>query len=153
LLDDYTNQFQTLDRIVDFTKKKNEVIKNGRVDLEVNGDPIITIASQLGDYNLVKTLISLQADVNRIRKTKYANGNTALIEASRYGYYQIAKLLIDNHANLNIQNYMGYTALIAATLNRQDKIVDLLLKNGADINIKDMNGDTALLIGCAKGYC
>lgn len=152
LLYNYTNNFQKLANISEFTKKMAIVNVSGEVNQEIAGDPLITVSSELGDYNLVSALVKLGANVNSFRKSKYALGNTALIEAARYGYSKIVKLLIENGADINQTNYMGNTALMYASANRHLDCVKELLEQGANVEIADINNDTPLLIASAKGY-
>lgn len=152
LLDRYTNHLKSFESIIDFTKKKDLVTKTGQTNINLCNDPIITIAAQIGDFHLVNMLIKLGANVNQIRMSKYALGNTALIEASRYGHSKIVKLLLSKKAEVNIKNYMGLSALMYAVINRHYDCVELLLKHGADANAKDNNNDTPLLLAAAKGY-
>jgi len=147
-----TNYFQTLDSIVDFTKKIELIKSTGEANLEIAQDPILTISTKLGDYHLVYTLLNLGADINVFRKSKYAFGNTALIEASKYGFVKIVKLLIEYGADLDARNYMGNSALMVATLNRNIEVVRILIENGATVDLVDKNNDTPLLIASAKGY-
>ncbi len=148
----YTNNFQTLDNIIEFTKKMELIKATGDVNLEISNDPILVISTELGDYQLVLNLLDLGADINAFRKSRYAYGNTALIEAARYGYLDLVKLFIERGAHLDVTNFMGNTALMYAVINQQLEVAKLLLESGAEVDIPDKNNDTPLLIAAAKGY-
>ena len=49
----------------------------------------------------------------------------------------ILRILIDYHADVNIQNKLGYTALHLASENDNVSTVKILLESNAGVNIQD----------------
>jgi ankyrin repeat protein len=126
------------------------------VDLnQVNGyngvTPLIT-ATQRGNIGIVKTLVSMGADIN---KADY-NGVTPLITAilDYYKsfddkYYKIIEILLNARANIGTEDKTSNTPLIYASLKKDVGMVELLLKDANELNdicVKTKNGSTALSI-------
>ncbi|GAA0739864.1 MULTISPECIES: ankyrin repeat domain-containing protein [Flavobacteriaceae] len=71
-----------------------------------------------GDFETVKKLIELGADVNQ-----KSNGMTPLMYAAKFNRVEILKLLVENGADLKKKSDKGYTAEKYAELsNAQDAI-------------------------------
>lgn len=126
------------------------------VDLnQVNGyngvTPLIT-ATQTGNIGIVKTLVSMGADIN---KADY-NGVTPLIRAilDYYKslddkYYKIIEIFLNARANIGTEDKTSNTPLIYASLKKDVGMVELLLKDANELNdicVKTKNGYTALSI-------
>jgi hypothetical protein len=126
------------------------------VDLnQVNGyngvTPLIT-ATQTGNIGIVKTLVSMGADIN---KADY-NGVTPLTRAilDYYKslddkYYKIIEIFLKARANIGTEDKTSNTPLIYASLKKDVGMVELLLKYANELNdicVKTKNGYTALSI-------
>ncbi|KAK9693062.1 hypothetical protein K7432_014080 [Basidiobolus ranarum] len=104
------------------------------------GDFDLHIASKMGDYNQVVSLIKQGADVN----AKEHNGWTALHYSVKNGHRKICKYLISAKAQVDIKNYEGHAPLFVAIAWRNLDIVRLLLRAGADVNTRSDYGITPL---------
>ncbi len=111
-----------------------------------NRDTALIIASENGNLNVVRTLISYDADPS----LKGANGDNALIRAAQMGYFDVVEELLYRKSNINSINNSNRTALMEAAENGHLRVVKLLLKKGAKISIKDKFGQTALDLVNAK---
>lgn len=139
--------------------------------------PII-IASQYGNLEIVKLLISYHANL----ELKDEKEKTALIRASQNGHLDIIKELVNNGANIEAhqgsilttavcngqkkvieyflkkgvnvdsEDSYGCTSLIYASVCGHSEIASLLLKNNADVNAKTNDGITALILASENGY-
>ena len=98
-------------------------------------------ATEDGDLNRVKSLISKGADVNAKDGTLE---RTALIEASLNGHLEVVKYLVENGADVNAKNEYGVTVLMRASYYEHFEIVQYLVSKGANVNAKDKYGSTAL---------
>lgn len=76
-----------------------------------------------GDFELVKKLVDMGADVNEVSK----NGMTPLMYAARYNKVDILKLLIENGANVKVKNPKNsFTALRYAELSNATEAYNIL---------------------------
>ncbi|MEM9687586.1 MAG: ankyrin repeat domain-containing protein [Bacteroidota bacterium] len=76
-----------------------------------------------GDFETVKKLVDMGADVNEASK----NGITPLMYAARYNKVDILNLLIENGANLKAKNPKnGFTALRYAELSNATEAYNIL---------------------------
>ncbi len=76
-----------------------------------------------GDFEFVKKLVDMGADVNEMSK----NGMTPLMYAARYNKVDILKLLIENGANVKAKNPKnGFTALRYAELSNATEAYNIL---------------------------
>ncbi len=87
------------------------------------------LASSKGHTEIVKTLITNNADLNVITD----DSQTALMEATYFGYIDIIEILLMNNADVNIKFKDDRTALDIAIEKHgtKSKIVNLLIKYGA----------------------
>lgn len=127
----------------------------------------LTIASSLGNEEIVSILISKGANINAQTKHKwvsalgsfatYLNGRTALMMAAQSGYNRIVELLLENGALVNAWSsnpsdfYRGgwesvpdshETSLLLATQMGRSVTIKLLEKYGGkiDLNQKELWG-------------
>ena len=93
-----------------------------------HGHQALMVAAHQGHIDIVKLLISRNADIN----AKHSfSGNTALIGATHQGHIDMVKLLIDANADLNIKNNEEKTALQIALGQGNTEIANLLKSAGA----------------------
>lgn len=71
-----------------------------------NGNQALHLAAQNGHTEIVKILISNNANVNGQNK----GGQTALHMATTYGFREIAQMLVDAGADMNVCNHEGHPA-------------------------------------------
>ena len=116
------------------------LIENGANVNYTDGDswadtPLKT-ASRLGLDNVVRILLSRNADINAVDM----NGNTALHTAALNSQLSIVKLLLEKNPNLDIQNKVGNTALHLAVISGNIDIVGELVLKGANTRIRNNDG-------------
>ena len=124
------------------------LIENGANINNTNGDswadtPLMT-ASRLGLDNVVRILLSRNADINAVDM----NGNTALHTAALNSQLSVIKLLLEKNPNLDIQNKVGNTALHLAVISGNIDIVGELVLKGANTRIR--NNDRRYPIDIAR---
>jgi hypothetical protein len=108
------------------------------------------------DIEMVKTLLELGAEVNRVSSTRGMTPLMRLLYPVYNTTYEhrtpeeqkkilaLVKILLDHGADPNAKNRDGMTPLIEAIRNRVSvDIVKLLLQHGADPTIKDLGGRNA----------
>ncbi|MCP3689463.1 MAG: hypothetical protein GY784_13720 [Gammaproteobacteria bacterium] len=93
--------------------------------------PLLNIASQLGEKQVVMTLLSQKARVNEVDPA----GNTALHRAAEKGHTDIVELLVANGSKVNATNRLRQTPLFLAATAGRLKTLQLLLKEGAKTSI------------------
>ena len=116
------------------------LIENGANVNYTNGDswadtPLKT-ASRLGLDNVVRILLTRNADINAVD----INGNTALHTAALNSQLSVVKLLLEKNPNLDIQNKVGNTALHLAVISGNIDIVGELVLKGANTRIRNNDG-------------
>ena len=124
------------------------LIENGANINNTDGDslastPLMT-ASRLGLDNVVRILLSRNADINAVDM----NGNTALHTAALNSQLSVIKLLLEKNPNLDIQNKVGNTALHLAVISGNIDIVGELVLKGANARIR--NNDRRYPIDIAR---
>lgn len=116
------------------------LIENGANVNYTNGDswadtPLKT-ASRLGLDNVVRILLTRNADINAVDM----NGNTALHTAALNSQLSVVKLLLEKNPSLDIQNKVGNTALHLAVISGNIDIVGELVLKGANTRIRNNDG-------------
>lgn len=133
-------------------KQINEMISN-KVDINMclpdgNKTPL-HVAVEYGRTEVVKILLSHQADVNALTKRQFS----PLHVAATKGNIEIISLLIKNKATVDIPCDVGCTPLHQAAANGQKEAVKLLVKLGANKNIKeDKYNLTAAQLASMNGH-
>lgn len=116
------------------------LIENGANVNYTNGDSWadtpLQMASRLGLDNVVRILLTRNADINAVDM----NGNTALHTAALNSQLSIVKLLLEKNPNLDIQNKVGNTALHLAVISGNIDIVGELVLKGANTRIRNNDG-------------
>lgn len=88
-------------------------IKNNYINVQdKHGNTALIIAAKHGNMDMVKLLLSANANIN----STCCHGNTALVYALSEGYIDIVNMFIMASANVDIQNYVGHTALSIASI-------------------------------------
>lgn len=121
-------------------KGDTEIVEILRKTLEMALISELVDASYMGDFEVVKILVNMGADVNAVNEY----GSTALILASKDTGLEVMEILLLNGAVIDHQDRQGRTALMMAAKNGWKEAVTLLLSHDADIHIKDNNNKTAL---------
>jgi len=118
-------------------KKLEKLIKKGvspNLKDEI-GVPVLQLAAQSGNENLVKFLISKGANINCLNEV----GQTPLSWAARFGHKNIVQYLIDSGADTNLTDKTyQLTPLIGAAIGGHDDVGKLLIDNHAEIDHKDV---------------
>ncbi|MBC8033240.1 MAG: ankyrin repeat domain-containing protein [Chitinophagaceae bacterium] len=106
-------------------------------------------ATELGNYDVVKTLLAAGADPN----LKNGKGITPLSSTTAPGRdnVKIAELLLQYKADIHVVDADGRTPLISACFNNSYDVASLLLKAGADVNRKDGVKRTAIMGAIKSG--
>ena len=106
------------------------------------GIPVLQLASQIGNKQMVEFLVDNGADINCINRV----GQTPLTWASRFKHLDIVKYLLNKGADVNKtdQKYQ-LTSLIGAAVGGDISIGELLINNRAHINHKDVVNNAAAL--------
>lgn len=125
-------------------KKTEKLLKKGlsantKDQLET---PILQLAAQQGNYELVKLLIKYDANVNEMNRV----GQTPLAWAARFEHVAIVELLLKSGADPNVTgNTYQLTPLIGTAVNGNVAIGSLLIQNGATIDTKDVVNNASAL--------
>lgn len=93
-----------------------------------SGETLLTMASQSGNYDLVRRLISQGATVNQANQ----NGSMPLHVAIRSCSEDVVNFLLDNGADMNARDRSGLTPLHLACITRNKEILKKLLKCGSN---------------------
>ena len=94
--------------------------------------PVLMIAANRANIEVVKALLERGADVNAIMPAgSNAQGYTALIYAAIHQRPLLVKMLLDKGADVHVKSCDGHTALEAATAMNHREIVRLLKQAGA----------------------
>jgi ankyrin repeat protein len=128
-------------------KKRGDDINVNRVDS--NGVPLVYIASQNGNVDLLKVLIKAGSNVNQADTT---DGASPLYVASQNGNVDLVKVLLKADGNVNQAHNDGRTPLFMASQNGHVDTVKVLLKAGGNVNQAETRaGCTPLYIASQNG--
>lgn len=117
------------------------------------GLPVIFMAAQMGDSNVVKALLDAGADANAKIGTSFnddgvgyagTSDGTVLGYAAAKGHAQVMQDLVKAGADVNGSGPAGTTPLMQAVDSGNFEIVKWLIDAGADPNAKNATGGTAL---------
>lgn len=125
---------------------KNKADINATTCVERNETALGT-AIKKHNLNLIKTVISVGADVNLF--SRYVTPLQFAIIKSNYNSFQIVEHLIKSGAEVNADSspeskYFGQKALHIAVQKGNEQLTRLLIKNNADIEAVTKSGQTAL---------
>nr|WP_315463859.1 ankyrin repeat domain-containing protein [uncultured Rhodoferax sp.] len=102
-----------------------------------NDESALMLAAFTGDLELCKSLLALDADVNK-------PGWTPLHYAATNAHTSVMQLLLDHFAYIDASSPNGTTPLMMAAMYGNSSAVKLLLESGADPNLKNDKGLSAL---------
>ena len=111
----------------------------------LHSEPILCIAAENGDYQIVCYLIQAGADVNASSELDYDQGMTALIEDEQsQGKFvgEIEMILLKHGANVNAQDGDGESPLSEAVDDGNAERIQALVRAGARVNTINGDGDT-----------
>jgi len=109
-----------------------------------NGGVAITLASCIGNIDIVKCLLEYGANPNI-----YNSGNyNALYLASGENHLEVVKVLLQYGAHINdiSQAYRDRTPLMMACINNNKDIIKYLCKHGGEIYLDDKSSDEYFII-------
>lgn len=113
--------------------------------MQHNGWTLLHLASEKGNTNLVRLLLSKEAKVDQLTK----GGWTALLVACSNGAEGAVELLLASGASVkNITPERGETALHLAARLDNPRILTMLIAANADPNARNEFGQTPLMCAC-----
>ena len=104
--------------------KHGAKIGNGKTR---QGMPYLVFAAQIGDLELIQTLLAKGARINQ----EGAQHETALSEAAKNGKLEAVKLLVSRGADVNHKDSLKLTVLSQARLSGDTNLMSFLEKHGA----------------------
>ncbi|CAD5116068.1 DgyrCDS4999 [Dimorphilus gyrociliatus] len=108
----------------------------------------LTLGSQEGHTNVVRSLIGLGADI----EFRAHDGRTPLRAAALNGHIEVVELLLSHGADLNYTDLDGRSTLYLLALENQVTMLKHFLSRGANLEIGDCEGRTALHVACWQGH-
>ena len=102
--------------------------------------PILSIASHLGEKDLVQQLLTKEIDINATD----ASGYTALHRAAASGQLAIARQLVTSGADVNAINNRKETPLFLAAASGHNQTLQYLLQHSAKTTMLTFNKSSAL---------
>lgn len=119
-----------------------ELLRQGvDINTQASGMPVLTLATRMLDYQMVKFLLENGAYVN----IQDAKDMTALMHATQLCDLKIARLLLSSGANVNLKRNDGATALALCAQNNNIPMARELIAYGADVSLSDQNGQSPLM--------
>ena len=140
------NQDEQRTLAVDIKAFEKSIKKSG--DTLYKGWPILSIASLLGETEIVKQLLAKKVDVN----ARDNLANTALHRASSRGQTEVMKMLFAAGARVDISNQDGETPLYQAARGGHVNAVRSLLDKGADSRVLTRDKQSALEVAVANRH-
>ncbi|XP_038078715.1 protein fem-1 homolog B-like [Patiria miniata] len=119
------------------TEQTGTVKFNGYV---IDGATALWSAAGAGYFEVVKTLVDHNADVNHAT----VSDSTPLRAACYDGRLDVVKCLVQNKADIHKPNKYGNTCLMIASYKGHGDVVEYLLTNGGDVNAQANCGATAM---------
>ncbi|WP_039457881.1 ankyrin repeat domain-containing protein [Candidatus Jidaibacter acanthamoebae] len=138
---------------------KEKVLKRqqekNNIKIEQSITTPLVLASGIGRYNIVETLIKYGADVNKFAGEKY---NTPLNQAIKKERHEITGLLIKHGADIkvinvkNIKGEMNVSPLLILSPTGNLEAMKLILDGGADVNERTIFEATPLIQASMFGH-
>ena len=119
-------------------------------ELNQDGYSCLMIAAKQGNAEIIKLLLSHNADLN----VKGYCDLTALLVACQFGWESVVKLLLEHEKikiDLTTTDVSGNNALMFASMYGSFQIAELLIKAGMNVNDKNDKQGTALSFGVLFG--
>lgn len=134
------------------TKSSLEKLMRAGVDINAgsglyHNTPLI-LASNLGDLDVVKLLLSKGADINR----RNVFEQTSLMGAASQNQISVVRYLLGAGAAVDLRARDGETALMIAARKDYIDVVKALLDAGADVTVRDIGDRTAQILAQHLGY-
>lgn len=130
---------------------KELVSRGANPNLKVDGDTLLSMASEKGYTDMMRLLISLGANIDEPDEDTRTPLLVAIEASSPIGS-SIPMLLIERGASPELSASDGTTPLYLASFKGMEDVVEELLKRGADINKLGMNGMLPLAGAVEGGY-
>ncbi|MBZ0199985.1 MAG: ankyrin repeat domain-containing protein [Ignavibacteriaceae bacterium] len=139
-----------LEKIIELINNKDTlalqiVINKSNANLQdAGGVNLLTHGVMTEDFNIVKILLSNNADPNF--KNKTSMGSTPLMMASQYESLEIAEYLLKNGADIDIQDNNGDPAIHWSAYSGNVPFTKLMLDKGAKTNLKSIHSDGVMQV-------
>ncbi len=111
------------------------------------GQTALIVAASKGEFESVKKLLRLGADVN----AKDFKGFTPLMMAAANGHTETVEHLLLSRIDVNLKSVEGWTALAFAAIQGHSGAVELLIAQGANIEFR-RKGSTLLMMVASRGH-
>lgn len=158
--------FEGASRRLDLNKAFEEAVRNGDVeavksmfavgdgeetpdlDFEMTNAPGIMIAAQNGDWDMVRALFNLGADVDvKIMPMRWHFIDECIVSAPE----KIAKHMIE-YANINAQTKKGETPLMVALARKKGVLADAILDSDrSNLSLLNVKGESAAHYAAREG--
>jgi ankyrin repeat protein len=116
--------------------------------VKTNYGPLLYIAAENGNKDIVELLLAKGADVN----AKTDRGSTPLHLAAFHNHRNVLELLLVKGAQVNEKSDSGCTPLYSAAEKNSMDAAKLLIAKGAEIDANAENGFSPLHIAAQNGY-
>ena len=114
-----------------------------------DGNTAIMLACELGNINILHSLVSAGANVD----LQNNDGWTPLMKASQNNHITIIHAILDEaDANPHLQNRKGSDALMIAAFAGCLEAVEIFITKGVDCTHQREDGVTAFMLACQKGH-
>ena len=127
------------------------------IDHRLQGEYDLIKAVVRGDWNKVRFLVTIGADVNIQDKDmpfwswSRISGWTPLLYVIRRRDLDMARFLVESGADVNQKNRYGWTALMEAAENNDKEGIEFLKEFDVDVNQQNKYGVTALIEAVRAG--
>jgi ankyrin repeat protein len=135
---------QNLDGVRAIISKNRNIIN----DMDSEGNYMLNVATQAGNIEIVKYLVSQGADIH----IKDSSKETPLQIAIHEGNLELINFFLSKKADVNMKDHFNETSLHDATDKGKIEIVKLIVSHGADLNAKNNLRETPLLYAVKNNY-
>jgi ankyrin repeat protein len=114
----------------------------------IGGPTALTIASELGHFDTVETLIEAGANINKLSE----QGDGALLKAIEYNHNDIAYYLIEKGAKMVLSTkYRDKSPLFQVIETQNVEMLKKFKKHNVDLTAKTSSGQSLLKFAADKG--